>query len=162
MKPSNSIKAVAAVQFLGSLAILLLPGLALTSEIRLHRWYPDTYQPKSADFYDVFVALPIFLSLFGIITSIGLVRLREWARRVTLYFPALPLLICALWLILHHPRALGDALLVIGDLSNAFAAILLVVLAPISLWWWILFRRKSVRSQFRERSSPSSHAQIRK
>lgn len=82
MKPSNAIKAVATVQFLGSLAILLLPGLVLTDEIHLHRWYPDTYQPKSADFYYVFVALPICLSLFGIITSIGLFRLREWARQV--------------------------------------------------------------------------------
>jgi hypothetical protein len=161
MKPSSSIKAVAAVQFLGSLAILLLPGLLLTDEIHFHRWYPDTYQPKSAGFYEVYVVLPICLSLCGIITSIGLVRLREWARRVTLYFPAVPLLICALWLLLHHPRGVGDALLVIGDLSNVFAAILLVIMVPISLWWWILFTRKSVRSQFRERCSPSSLAQIR-
>jgi hypothetical protein len=159
MKPSNSIKAVAAVQFLGSLAVLLLPGLLLTDEIRLYRWYPNNYQPQSAHFYAVFVVLPICLSLFGIITSLGLVRLREWARRVTLYFPAVPLLICALWLILHHPRALDDsALLVIGDLSNWFAAVLLVILAPISLWWWVTFTRKSVRSQFRERSSLRAQA----
>jgi hypothetical protein len=160
MKPSNSIKAVAAVQFLGSLAILLVPVLLLTDEIRLHRWSPRTYQPKPAVFYDLYVALPICLSLFGVATSIGLVRLREWARRVTLYFPAVSLLLCALWLILHHPRPLGDALFVAGDFTNAFAAILLVNLAPISLWWWILLTRESVRSQFRQISSPSSPAQI--
>ena len=158
MKSSNSIIAVAAVQFLGRLAILLLPAVLLTDEIHFHSWYPATYQPKSAAYYVLFVALPISLSLFGIITSIGLVRVREWARRVTLYFATIPTLICVLWLILHHLRAVGDALLVIGDLSNALAAYLLVILAPTSLWWWILFTRKSVRSQFREGSSPSLQA----
>lgn len=159
---SNSIKAVAAVQLLGSLAILFLPGVLLTGEIRLHHWYPDTYPPKPAIFYELYVALPICLSLFGVLTSIGLGHLREWARRVTLYFPAGPLLTCVLWLILHHPRPLGDALLVVGDLSNAFAAFWLGILAPVSVWWWILFTRESVRSQFRQRPSPSSPAQIGK
>lgn len=130
---------------------MLLPGVLLTDEIHFHRWYPDTYQPKSAGFYDAYVVLPIRLSSCGIITSIGLVRLQEWARQVTLCFPAVPLLTCALWLVLHHPRGVGDALLVIGDPTNAFATILLVIVAPISLWWWILFTRKNVRSQFRER-----------
>lgn len=162
MKPSKSIKAVAAVQFLGSLAILLIPGVLLTGEFRLHHWYPDTYQPKPAIFYELYVALPICLSLFGVITSIGLRRLQEWARRVTLYFPAVPLLICVLWLILHHPRPLGDALLVVGDFTSAFAAILLANLIPISLWWWILFTHESVRSQFRQRSSSLPQVQIRK
>ena len=157
---SMSIIAVAAAQFLGSLAILLLPAVLLTDEIHLHRWYHAAYHPKSASFYVVLVALPICLSLFGIITSIGLVRRRVWARRVTLFFATIPTLICVVWLILHHPRAVGDSsLLVVGDLSNALAAYLLVVLAPISLWWWILFTGKSVRSQFSGRSSPSTQAQ---
>jgi hypothetical protein len=162
-EPSISIVAVAAVQFLGSLAILLLPAVLLTDEIHFHRWYPAAYQPKSAGFYVVLVALPICLSRFGVITSIGVVRQRVWARRVTLFFATIPTLICVLWLILHHPRAVGDSsLLVVGELSNALAAYLLVVLAPISLWWWILFTGKSVRSQFRGRSSFSSQAQISK
>jgi hypothetical protein len=161
-EPSISVIAVAAVLFLGSLAILLLPAVLLTDEIHLHRWYPASYQPKSAGFYVVLVASPICLSLFGIITSIGLVRLREWARRVTLFFATVPLLICVLWLILHHPRAVGDSsLLVVGDLSNALAAYLSAILGPISLWWWILFTSKSVRSQFRERFSPPSQPQVR-
>jgi hypothetical protein len=160
MCPSVSIVAVAVVQFLGSLAILALPGLLLTDEIRLHRWYPHTYRPQPAEFYIVMVAFPICLILLGTITSIGLLRLREWARQVTLYFATLSPLICALWLILHHPPSVGGTLLVVGDLSNAFAAYLLAILTPISLWWWILLTRKSVHSQFRRRPSPSSHAQI--
>jgi hypothetical protein len=152
MGPSDSIKAVAAVQILGSLAILLVPGVELTNEIRLHRWYPTIYQPQSAVFYVAMIALPICLSLFGIITAIGLLRLREWARRVTLYFPAVPLLVCGLWLMVHDARSPADsALLVVGDLSNVIAAGFLVILVPISLWWWILFTRKSVRSQFQGR-----------
>ena len=162
MKASNSIRAAAAVQFLGSLGVMLFSALVLTSEMRLRRMYPASYQSQPARFYDVFVVLPISLSLFGIITSIGLVRVREWARRVTLCFATVSPLVCALWLKLHHPQSVGDAMLVIGDISNAFAAIFLLILAPISLWWWILLTRQSVRTQFRGRSNPSSQAQISK
>jgi hypothetical protein len=160
MKASNSVRAAATVQFLGSLAGLIAPGLVWASEIQLRRLYPRSYQPQPARFYVVLVAVPICLCLLGIVTSIGVFHLREWARRVTLSWATVSTLVCALWLMLHHPRSVGDALLVIGDLSNAFAAILLMILAPISLWWWILLTRKSVRTQFRERSNPSSHAQI--
>jgi hypothetical protein len=151
LRPSGSIIAVAAVQLLGSLAVLVLSGLFLVDQLQLYRLrqYPRYYLFSQPALFVVLIVVPIFLCLLGTVTSIGLVRLREWARRVTLYFPTVPLLICALWLVLHHPRDVGGALLVIGDLSNAFAAYLLVILAPISLWWWILFTRKSVRSQFR-------------
>jgi hypothetical protein len=151
MKASNSVRAAAAVQFLGSLAGLIAPGLVWASEIQLRRLNPRNYQPQPTRFYVVLVAVPICLCLLGVVTSIGVFHRREWARRVTLSWATVSTLVCALWLMLHHPRSMGDAILVIGDLSNAFAAILLVILAPISLWWWILFTRKSVRTQFRER-----------
>jgi hypothetical protein len=146
--PSGSIIAVAAVQFLGSLAALVPPGLVWASETQLQRLNPRNYQSQPTAFYVVLIAFPIGLSLLGIITSIGMFRLRQWARRLTLFFSTVPALVCALFLILHHPRAVHEAIFVVGDLSNVFAGCLLAILAPISIWWWVLLTRKGVRSQF--------------
>ena len=148
--PSGSIVAVAAVQFLGSLATLVPPGLVWASEIQFRRLNPGNYQPQPTAFYVVLIAFPIGLSLLGIVASIGMFRLRQWARRLTLFFSTVPALVCALFLILHHARPPAQgAIFVIGDLSNVFAGCLLAILAPISIWWWILLTRKGVRSQFR-------------
>jgi hypothetical protein len=111
MRPSGSIVAVAAFQFLGSFAILVPRGLFLMDQLQLYRLrhYPRYYLFSQRTVYVVLIVLPICLCLLGVVTSTALSRLREWARRVTRYFPTVPLLVCVLWLILHHPLGSNSA-----------------------------------------------------
>ena len=169
MKPSNSIIAVAAVQFLGGLAELVPPGLYFVASIQSHRLFPTLNRESLAPaVYAVYVGIPICFGLLGIVGSIGLLRLREWARRITLLLSIVPLAGCALLILLRPPSVFppdpgqGAIFAIGGGLYFRAFELLLVILIPISLWWWILFTRESVRSQFRERSILSAQAQISK
>jgi hypothetical protein len=90
----------------------------------------------------IFLGLPFLFSLVAVASSIGLLHLRGWARTMTLCLATLPVASCVLDLILDHPRP--DVIEIIP-----IAKILFAILAPVSIWWWALFTRPSVRSQFR-------------
>ena len=89
----------------------------------------------------IFLVLPLLFSLVAVASSIGLLRLRGWARTMTLCLATLPVASCVLDLIFDHPPGQWEIIPV--------AKILFVILAPVSIWWWALFTRPSVRSQFR-------------
>jgi hypothetical protein len=91
--------------------------------------------------YLIFLGLPFLFSLVAAASSIGLWRLREWARAMTLCLVTLSVSSCVLDLILN--RRTGEIEII------PVTKILLVILAPVSIWWWALLTRPSVRSQFR-------------
>jgi hypothetical protein len=142
---SASILAVAALQFLGSVVLLVPASLFLFKDLRLHHKYPLNYRPLHPAVYAVYVALPIGFALLGILTSVGLCFLREWARRVTLFLAVAPAAIYTALVILRppsiFPRGFGDIYLYVVEGS-------LFLLIPVSLWWLILFTRASVKAQF--------------
>ena len=90
----------------------------------------------------IYLGLPFLFSLVAAASSIGLLRLRGWARTMTLCLATLPVSSCVLDLILDRPLP-GE-----WDILPV-AKILLAILAPVSIWWWALLTRPSVRSQFR-------------
>jgi len=107
-------------------------------------------------FYVVFMILPTSFGLLGIDCAGGLLGLREWARKGTLFLATVPVLVCVL-LVLFHPSAVffspdpgqGAILAFGGGVYLALFVCLLVVLIPVSIWWQIMLTRESVRSQFR-------------
>ena len=141
--PPPSIVAVAVVQFLGSLPFLYVCGTTLWGAV----WV--THELAKSPMLIVVLGLPILFSLMAVVTSIGLLRLREWARRATLYLATLPVSGCAFFLILYHPRDVYGAPFAVRDISHLVGKILLAILIPVSIWWWVLFTRNTVRSQFR-------------
>ena len=142
--PPSSIIAVAAVQFLGSLPFLYLCGIPLWGAV----WV--THEIANSPILIVVLGLPFLFSLMAVVTSIGLLRLREWARRMTLYLATLPVFGCALFLILYHPpQDVYGAPFAVRDISHLVGKVLLAILIPVSIWWWVLFTRNKVRSQFR-------------
>ena len=141
--PPSSIIAVAAVQFLGSLPFLYLCGIPLWGAV----WV--THEIANSPILIVVLGLPFLFSLMAVVTSIGLLRLREWARRTTFYLATLPVFGCALFLILYHPRDVYGAPFAVRDISHLVGKVLLAILIPVSIWWWVLFTRNKVRSQFR-------------
>jgi hypothetical protein len=141
--PPPSIVAVAVVQFLGPLPFLYVCGTTLWGAV----WV--THELAKSPMLIVVLGLPFLFSLMAIVTSIGLLRLREWARRATLYLATLPVCGCAFFLILYHPRDLYGAPFAVRDISHLVGKVLLAILIPVSIWWWVLFTRNTVRSQFR-------------
>ena len=149
MRPSLSIRAAAAVQFFGSLLFVWICGTAWLDTIRLH------------DFSKPIVLILVFgvpgcFGLLGLVTSIGLLRLREWARQLTLFLATVPVLGCAL-MILARPASIfpaagsdeHDALMTVG--SGFILVIYLYLLAfliVISAWWLVLFTRTRIKERF--------------
>jgi hypothetical protein len=136
-RPSPSVIAVAVVQFLGSVPFLCICGYYLWVTVRFSPHDFARYPMR----YFVFLGLPFLFSLVAAASSIGLLRLRGWARTMTLCLATLPVSSCVLELILNHKT--GEIEIIPID------KILLAILAPVSIWWWALFTRPSVRSQFR-------------
>jgi hypothetical protein len=141
--PPPSVFTVAVVQFFGSLPFLYFCGINLWGVVRV------THEYKHSPMLVVVFGLPILFSVIALVTSVGLLRLCEWARRTTLCLATLPVAGCALFLILHHPRDSYGTPFAVRDVSRVIAKVLLLILTPISIWWWVLFTRNTVRSQFR-------------
>src|SRR5713226_9684586 len=104
MRPSSSIVAVAAIQLLGSMTILVVCGLFSADEIRLYHLYPHTYEFLDPAVYLVYMILPSSFALLGKVTSVGLLLLRDWARKAGIFLSIVPALGCAL-LVLLRPRS---------------------------------------------------------
>lgn len=85
------------------------------------------------------VLLGIFL--VGIVTAVGLVLLKAWARGLTLFLATAPLCFVAREAAVYRPNG--------WDYTPVMLDGLLIILIPVSIWWWIVFTRKSVRAQFR-------------
>jgi hypothetical protein len=100
--------------------------------------------------------LPISFSLMGLVTAVGLMLLKEWARKAAIFLSTVPALSYAL-LVFLRPAALVSrprpneqlALMTVGSgLDFAVYVYLLVILLPFSVWWLILFTRPGVKAQF--------------
>lgn len=137
-RPSPSVIAVAVVQFLGSVPFLCICGYYLWETV----WFSAHEFARFPIRFFVFLGLPFLFSLVAAASSIGLLRLRGWARTTTLCLATLPISSCVLELTLDRHRP-GVIEIVPVD------KILLPILALVSIWWWALFTRPSVRSQFR-------------
>jgi hypothetical protein len=100
-----------------------------------------------------YAVLPFCFSLLGVIASVGLFGLREWARKTAIFLSVAPVTICGL-LFLLQPNAIFQpdagikyAILTVGDLGIVVYVCMFVALIPVSVWWLIRFTRESVRSE---------------
>ncbi len=158
MKPSSSIAAAAAVLFAGCLLMLSGFGWLLTGVVsghfRLGIPFPQFFSPPGL----FVVVLPVCLNLLGLAVAVGVLRLREWARKATIVLSTIPVIGCTL-LVLLQPSAIfpppkpdeQHAILTIGSgLGLVFYKDLLVILVPLSIWWLTLFTRASIKARFRD------------
>jgi hypothetical protein len=144
--PSPSILAVAAVQFLGSLPFLFVCGIGLWGSI----W--RTHEIGHSPILGVELGLPFLFSLVAVITSVGLLKLREWARITSLVLATVPAFGCVLFLILYHPPQVPYLKTTIDapyDIARPVARLFLAILAAVGVWWWLVFTRATVSNQFR-------------
>jgi hypothetical protein len=139
---------------MGSVLILLATVWMFTDAVESYR---IAGQPLSGILNArlfAYAVLPFCFSLLGVATSAGLFGMREWARKMAIFLSVAPVTICGLLLLLHpdaiFPPDVGAkyAILAVGDLGIVVYACMFVILIPVSVWWLILFTRKSVCSQF--------------
>ena len=150
MRPPPSIIAVAVVQLIVSLPCLFVSGGTLWAVGASHRLYPHQGLPPG--FFAVTSVLPFCFSLLGVATSIGLLCLQEWARKAAIFLATVPVLGCAMLVLLRpafvlSPREPNEQ----NPLLLGILIYLLVILVPISAWWLILLTRASVKGQFQEK-----------
>jgi hypothetical protein len=104
-----------------------------------------------------YLVFPLCFSLLGVVTSVGLFGLREWARKLAIFLSVAPVTTCGLLVLLQpvaiFPPDVKYAILAVGDMGIVVYASMLTILIPVSVWWLILFTRESVRSQFRSQKT---------
>ena len=170
MNGPGSVVAVAAIQILGSALAAFLSGAMLWSEIQIYflvKRSLETYGSSAHirfEFLDPLVYLtyiffPLAIGLLGMGSSMGLLCMREWARKTTIFLATVPVSVCVLLVILR-PRTLfppdpgqGAMLAFGGGVYLVLLMYLLIVLIPISIWFYKVLTRESIRSQFRSQKT---------
>ena len=94
------------------------------------------------------VVIQIVFGLFGILTSIGLLRLLEAARKSAILLSTVAVIVFSgvLFLVWGVAFSTHNIVFVMPFLVCGGS---LVVLLPLSLWWRVALGRDSVRSRFR-------------
>lgn len=149
----------AAVLLIGSVLILLATVLMFTNAVESYRIAGKPLSGIVDARLFAYADLPFCFSLLGVATSAGLLGLREWARKMAIFLSVGPVTISGLLLLLRpdaiFPPDVGAkyAILAVGDLGIVVYAYMFMILIPVSVWWLVLFTRKSVRSQFRSQKT---------
>jgi hypothetical protein len=150
-RPSLSVTAAALVlltwsllTFLGSMWFLKKAYAGSMSQFLL---YAHSLSTATLDFIAI---LQIVFGLLGIVTSIGLLYLQERARKAAIVLSIVPVsvIVLALFLFLAASTKNGAESLMAG-FGFIVCGVVLVILLPLSIWWFALFSRDKVQSQFR-------------
>jgi O-antigen/teichoic acid export membrane protein len=137
LKAPGSVIAIAVVLLIASVSI---PAWAI---------YRLFVSPTLRDLlWWIVLASQLVFGSLGIVTSIGLLRMHEAARKAAIFLATAPLCILVLALFVLLAAARSTHGLVFAAAFLAFGALLLILI-PISTWWLVVLRRDSVRSQFR-------------
>lgn len=152
--PSTSICIVAVIQVAVSSVILFVWGWLLWGLAVYYHRYPKNHQVFAPEIWFFCIVLPVGFAVLGLVTSIGLWRLREWARQRTIFLSIVPVTVYTLLLLLHPQSLFGTqdspgGLYAVGDIYGFVVGCLIAVLIPISIGWLVLFTRPSVKAQFR-------------
>jgi hypothetical protein len=165
-----SVVAVATIQFLGSALAVFLSGAVLWNEIQLYLMVKRSVETYGSNalirfeflnplVYLTYIFFPLAIGLLGMASSIGLLCMREWARKATIFLATFPVSVCVLLFILR-PKTLfppdpgqGVILAFGGGVYLALLMCLLLFLIPVSGWFNYVLTRENVRSQFRSQKA---------
>lgn len=154
MKRSVGITVIATLSLVGSVLTLLL-GIALLL-VFLFAPIPNQNIPGSPIFFKAIFILSsliyIFPAIWGVATSVGLYRLKNWARISIIVFSALLIIMCAFGvltaLVMPLPpqssRPPESAFVFVRWFMGLFA----LANASIGVWWLVFFTRPKVQIQF--------------
>ncbi|HEV2489523.1 MAG TPA: hypothetical protein VGT03_06930 [Candidatus Acidoferrales bacterium] len=159
MTRSGGVTAAAVVLFFGSGLLLLMMGLGSLALILPRPSNAEQNFPVAS----LIVGLLFYglLAAWGIVTAVGILKLRPWARISILVmsgFAVVGTLFACLSILLVAPMMQQTPGMALG-LAKVIEVIWGVVLAiplGISIWWFVLFLLKSVRMQFATGGMPGN------
>jgi hypothetical protein len=96
------------------------------------------------------LAVVLAFGIFGVVTGIGLLRLRNWARISTLVWSGVTVVFCGLIMVVMAiaPFPTPPNAAVSAGFVRAVALTFYGPPLAIGVWWLILFNRKSIVAQF--------------
>jgi hypothetical protein len=163
---SAGITVIAVLALIGSALMLGLAVLMAIVMIAVPTPTPTDF-PFPPMFFKVFmIVLPLFYAapaVWGIVTAIGLLQLKNWARISTIVFSVLLIVFGAFGMLtsmvffLKPPPGNGLDPRVLSSIGLA-AAVFSLAQMGIGIWWMIFFNRAGVKAQFLPRylQSPGS------
>jgi hypothetical protein len=148
----REITAAAVVALIGS-GLFVLAGLLLAAAIGvmllgISQKYPGISLPSNdPDFRQVEeiigagIVIPLLLGVIGIFTGRGLLRMRPWARKITIAWSMGSSLLCLV--ALAYPGSPSGV-----HFSASAILALMLVLFPVNAWWLLLFFRPDAKALF--------------
>jgi hypothetical protein len=153
---SAAITVIAILALIGSALMLGLAGL-----MAIAMFVTPTSAGNNAQlppmFFKVYrIVLPLFYAapaVWGIVTAIGLLQLKNWARISTIVFSILLIVFGAFGMLTSmvfflKPPAGNGLDPKIFSLIGAFTALFALVQVGIGIWWLMFFNRAAVKAQF--------------
>lgn len=152
---SAGITVIAVLQLIGSALLLALAAFMAFAMIVATPPANDPRLPPGF-FTAMRVVLPLFYALpavWGIVTAVGLLQLKNWARISTIIFSVLLMVFGAFGILtsmvffLKPPAGNGvdpKMFSIIGAVSAAFA----LAQIGIGIWWMVFFNRAGVKAEF--------------
>lgn len=156
MKRSPGVTIIGTLSMIGSILILLTAVLtaALSRRLPPNLEHANPLTNPSIRSFMMFVVLfTIAWAVWGIATSIGIFRLKNWARLSTLVFSVLlvsgGIFGAVIVAVMPIPVAPNQAAAPDFMIYMRFGmAAYYLLLAAVGVWWLIFFSRKSVKQQF--------------
>lgn len=154
---SAGITVIAILQFIGSALLLALAAFMAFAMLALTPTPPASDPRLPPMFFTAMrVALPLFYALpavWGIVTAVGLLQLKNWARISSIVISILLIVLGAFGMLtamvffLKPPPGNGvdpKMFFIIGAVSAVFA----LAQIGIGIWWMVFFNRAGVKAQF--------------
>ena len=150
MKRSAGVTVIAVLSLLGSAFMLLVGGFAVLISLLAPVSSSPAFRGFPPFFRSMMVLLYVLLTTWGILTSIGLFRLKEWARISILTFSVLLALhgtFTALISLVIPVRSGPNQAAGLADVRIFMAGFSLALLS-LGVWWLVFFARRKVGEQF--------------
>ncbi len=160
-KPSGSIIFAAIIEIICSLLAVLSTAIALLA----FRFIPmpasnPQLPPAVKTVMEVMMVLFCALAIFGIFTGVGLLRLKSWARIITLIWAGITAAFSILALLVvpfmpfpntpNQPVGMEPSI-------RIFLVVIYGIPLAIGVWWLILFNRKTIVGQFSSSGGSLAH-----
>jgi hypothetical protein len=155
MKRSTGVTVIAVLSLIGSILTLLM-GIVLALLMLFASAPSSNDLPGSPMFFKVIIVgvvlIYLLLALWGILTSVGLLWLKNWARVSIIVFSVLLILMNGFGALLSLsvpfslPNKPADASAMAG--ARIFMGGFSLALLGIGIWWLVFFTRARVKEQF--------------
>ena len=161
---SAAVTVIAILQLIGSALVLAMSGLLAVAMIAAPPTPNDAQLPPMF-FKMIRIIAPLIYALpavWGIITAVGLLQVKNWARISTIVFSALLLFFGAFGILtsmvffLKPPpgKGLDPAMFA---WVGVFMAVCALAQIGIGIWWMVFFNRARVKAQFQPQPLPLPH-----